>query len=108
MFRMAVIAYKRGDVRRKSQHETHSHELKVEAYQLSRLVEVMVADVHPVFGHALKGLSFQVAGEGDGLLLGTSHHWYSEKIGVEVVHADDQGLPLVKGAPVVNDFPGSL
>ena len=108
MFRIAVTTYKRRDVRRKSQHKTHVHVIKVKTYQLSRLVKVVVADEHPVFGHALEGLPIQIAGERDEVLLSTSHHQYLEKSGVEVTHVCEKILPLVNGAPTVNDFLGSL
>ena len=68
----------------------------------------MVEDEHPVFGHALEGLPIQIVKEGEGVLLSTSNHPYSEESGVEVVHVCDQRLPLVKGAPTYNDFLGSL
>ena len=103
-----MIACKRGDVRRKPQHKTHVHVLKVETYQLSRLIKVMVADVHLVLGHALEGLPIQVAGEGDGVHLNTSRHRYLEESREEVEHDCDRRLPLVKGAPAVNDFSGNL
>ena len=83
---MAVTTCKRGDVRRNSQHETHVHILKVETYQLSRLVKVVVMDVHPILADALKRLPIQVAGEENGVLLSTSHHQYSEESGVKVEH----------------------
>ena len=105
---VAVIASKRGDVRRKSRYKTHVHVLKFKTYQPSRLVKVMITDEHPVFGHALEGLPIQIAVEGDKILLNTSHHRYSKNSGVEVMHVCDRRLPLVKGAPTVNDFPGSL
>ena len=103
-----MIACKRGDVRRKSQHKTHILVLKVKTYQFSRLVKVVVANEHPVFGHALEGLPIQIAKEGDRVLLTTSHHRYSEKSGVEVVHVCNRRLPLIKGALAVNDFLGRL
>ena len=104
-----MIAYKKkGDFRRKSQHKTHVHVLKAKTYQLSRLVKIVVADEHPVFGHALEGFFIQIVGKEDKVLLNTSHHKYLEKSGVEVAHACDQRLPLVKGASIVNDFPISL
>ena len=68
----------------------------------------MVVDEHPVFGHAVEGVPLQIAMEGDGVLLSMSHNRYSEKSGVEVAHACDRRLPLVKGAPVFNDLPGNL
>ena len=86
MFRIVVIACNRGDVRRKSQQQTHIQVLKVKTYQFSRLVKVLVADEHPIFGHALEGLPIQIAKDGDGVLLSTSRHQYSEKSGVEVAH----------------------
>ena len=89
MFRIAVTACKRRDVRIKSQHKTHVHVLKVKRYQLFRFVKVVIADEYPVFGQALEGLSIQIAGEGDGVILSTSHHRYSEKSGVEVAHVCD-------------------
>ena len=74
MFRIAVTSCKRGDVRRKSQQKTCVHVLKVKTYPLSRLVKVVVADVHFVDGQALEEIPIQVVGEGDGVLLSTSFH----------------------------------
>ena len=108
MFRIAATAYKRKDFRRKSQHQTHVQVRKVKTYQLSRLVKVMVANEHPVFGHSLERLPIQIAGEWDAVLLSASRHRHSEKSGLEVTHAYDRRPPLVKGAPTANDFPGTL
>ena len=46
----------------------------------------MVANKHLVLSHKLVGFLIHVAGEGNGVLLTTSCHWYSEEIGVELVH----------------------
>ena len=100
-----MTAYKRGYVSKKSQHKTHVHVLKVKTYKLSRLVKVMVADEHPVFGHALEGLLIQITRELEGVLLNKIHHWYWKKSGVDVAHVCDERRPLVKGALTVNDFP---
>ena len=37
--------------------------LKINTYRLSQLVNVVIMDKHPIFGHALKGLPIQVAGK---------------------------------------------
>ena len=86
MFQIVVTTYKRGDVRSKPQHKTHVHVLKAKTYQLSRLIKVVVANVHLDLDHLLEGLPIQVVGEGDGVLLNTSHHQYSEESRVEVTY----------------------
>ena len=96
MFRIVVTTYKRGDVRRNSQHQTHVKVLKVKTYQLNRFVKVVVVDEHPIFEHALEGRSIQIDMEGDGVLLGTSRHPYAEKGGVEVAYVCNRRLPLVE------------
>ena len=108
MLRMTVTAWKREDVRRKSQHKINNQVLNIETYQLNRLVKVVIADEHPIFGLALEGLLVHVAGKRDGILLSTSSHRHPEKSGVEVVHVRERRLPLVEGAPTVNDLPSAL
>ena len=68
----------------------------------------MIADEHLIFSHALEGLPIHVAEKRDGILLNMSRHQHLEKSGVEVVHVRNQRLPLIEGAPTVNDFPGAL
>ena len=68
----------------------------------------MITDEHPFFSHELEGLPVYVAGEWDGILLSTSLHRHPEKSGVEVTHVYDQRLPLIEGAPTINDLPGAL
>ena len=63
---------------------------------------------HPVFSNVLVGLPIQIACIGDGILLGTSHHWYPEKSGVEIAHVCDRRVLLVEGTLMVDDFPNSL
>ena len=103
-----MITCKRGDVRRRPQHKTHVRVLKVETYQLSRLVKVMVVDVHPVFDEALEGLPIQMAEERDRVLLSISKHGYLKESGVEIVHVCDRRLPFIKRAPLIYDFPAAF
>ena len=108
MLRMAITAWKKEGVRRKSQHKINNQVLKIKTYQISRLVKVVIADGHPVFDHALEGLPLHVAGERDRILLNTSHYRHPEKGKVKVAHVRDRRLPLVQGAPTVNDLLGAL
>ena len=108
MLRMTVTVWKRKDVKRKSQHKIYNQVLKIKTYQLNRLVKVVISDKHPVFGHVLEGLPIHVARKQDGILLNMSRHRPLEKSGVEVAHVSDRRLPLVEGAPTVNDFPSAL
>ena len=82
--------------------------VEVQPYHFDRLVEVMVTDAHPVFSHALKELSIHEAGEGDTVLLSTSHNQHSEKSGVEIAHVRNKGVPLVEGSPTINNRLGGL
>ena len=81
---------------------------EVKLFWLSRLVKVMVVEVHFVVGHALEEFPIHVAGEGDGVLLSMSRHRHSKESRVEVVHVCDRRLPYVKRVPSINDFPGNL
>ena len=105
---MIVIACKRGEVRRKLLCKTSNQVLKINTYQLSRSVKVMVMDEHPVFGHRLEGCLIHVDGKMDGILLYTSHHGYSEIIGTEVAHVCNLRLDPVEGPPAVDDFHNTL
>ena len=82
--------------------------VEVQPYQFDRLIEVMVTDAHPVFSHALKGLSIHEVGEGDTVLLNMSHHLNLEKSGVEIAHVRNRGVPLVEGNPMVDNRLGDL
>ena len=72
--------------------------VEVQPYQFSRLVEVVVADVYPIFSHPLEGLFVHQDGERDKVLIGTSHHWNLEKSGVEISHVRNGGSLWLKGA----------
>ena len=88
MFRIAVTAYKKRGVRRKSQHKTQAQTLRGQSYQL--------VDKHSVLNHTLVGFLVHVAGEGNGILFSTSHHRYLEEIGVEFAHMYGRRVPFVK------------
>ena len=77
--------------------------VEVQPYQFSRLVEVVVADVHAIFSHPLEGLFVHQAREEDRVLFGTSNHHHSEKNGVKIAHVGDGGVSLVEGNPTVNN-----
>ena len=96
MFQIELLAYKKGGVRRESQHKTQAQTLRGQSYQLSRLVKVMVANRHPVLSHTLVGFLVHIAGEGNGILFRTGHHQYSEEIGVEFVHMCGRKVPILK------------
>ena len=53
-------------------------------------------------------LFIQVAGKQDEILLRTSRPRQSKESEVEVVHVHNRRLPLVEGAPTVNDLQGAL
>ena len=77
--------------------------VEVQPYQFSRLVEVVVADVHPIFSHPLEGLFVLQVGEGDKVLFGMSHHQHSKKSGVVIEHVPNGGVPLVEGSPSIDN-----
>ena len=77
--------------------------VEVQPYQFSRLIEVVVADVQPIFRHLLEGLFVHQAEEGDRILLGMSHHLHSEKSGVEIAHVRNEGVPLIEESPLVDN-----
>ena len=68
----------------------------------------MVAHVHSILGHALVGLIVQIAGEGNGVLFLKRHHRYAMDGGVKVAHVSNRSIPLVEGAPMVDDRLGGI
>ena len=64
----------------------------------------MIADEHPVFGHALEGLPIHVAGKRDEILLNMSRHRHLEKSGVEVAHVRNRRLSLIERASTLMIF----
>ena len=63
----------------------------------------MVGNKHLVLSHMLVGFLIHVAEEGNGILLSTNRHWYSEEIGVEFGQMCGKKVPLVKGVPTINN-----
>ena len=82
--------------------------VEIQPYQFSRLVEVVVPNVHPISSHLLETLFVHQAEEGDRVLLGTSHHRHSEKSGVEIAHVYNGGVRLVEGSPPVDNLLSGL
>ena len=81
---------------------------KVRPYQPGHLIEVVITDIHPVFGHMPIGPLIQVVGEGDGVLLKISHHRNAEVEGVEIAHVHYRRIPLVERVTFSNKQPGNF
>ena len=103
MFQIVVIAYKKRGYRRESIHKTQAPMLRDQSYQLNRLVKVMVANKHPVLSHTLVRFLIHIVGEGNEILFNTSHHRYSEEIGIELAHMRSRRVPLVKWVSMDNN-----
>ena len=65
----------------------------------------MIVDIHLVFYNVLIGPLIHVVGEGDGVLLRTSHHRDEEAMGVEVAHVRDRRIPLIQKVTFFDEQP---
>ena len=63
----------------------------------------MIVDIHPIFRHTSIEPLIHVVGEGDGVLLRTSHHWDAEDVGIEIEHVRDRRIPLVERVAFSNE-----